>query len=56
MTLKEAEQYLKEVGCKGGPEQFKVGDQIDDNEIIEIKGLVNGHATYASTFVCKRAY
>ena len=56
MTLKEAEQYLKDVGFKDSPEQFKIGDQIDGNEIMEIKGLVNGKPTYASTFVCKRAY
>lgn len=37
-----------------GPNNIKVGDTIDGNEIIEIKGLVNGKPTWVSTFVCKK--
>lgn len=35
------------------PEDIQVGDLIDGNEIVEIKGLVDGKPTYASTFIVK---
>ena len=51
MTIEEAKIYLKDFN--GGPENIKIGDLIEGNEIIEIKNMVDGKATYASTFVCK---
>lgn len=53
MTPKEAEQYLKDSGFKGGPENIKVGDKINGDEIIGITNLVDGKPTYASSFKCK---
>ena len=48
--------YLKRHKIKG-PESIKVGDTFEDGsalmEIVEIKGLVNGRPTYASTFICR---
>lgn len=35
------------------PKDIKVGDTIMGQPIIEIKGLVNGKPTYASSFIVK---
>lgn len=35
------------------PKDIKIGDTIMGQPIIEIKGLVNGKPTYASSFIVK---
>ena len=35
------------------PEDIQVGDLIDGNEIVEIKVLVDGKPTWASTFIVR---
>ena len=53
MNEQEVKEFLKDF--KGGPENIRIGDLINSKEIVEIKNMVNGKATYASTFIVKQS-